>query len=253
MERTARLKKDLSERKCVKIIAGISNFDIENVKKVVKAADKAKATAVDVAAKPEIVFEARKLTDIAIFASSVDPKELFMAVKHGADVAELGNFDALYEEGIQFTSDQVYQLAVETIDLIGDLAMVCITVPGHLPVKEQVDLADRLYELGVDMIQTEGAVYTSPDAPGALGLIEKASLTLANTVELAANVQHLPIITASGIGPVTSPMAIAAGASGVGVGKFINKLSSELEMIAAAKSIVDSINTLRPVQQLAQV
>jgi methylmalonyl-CoA mutase cobalamin-binding subunit len=253
VDRIARLKKALQERKCVKVISGIANFDLDRVKKVVKAADKAKATAVDIAAKPEIVFEARKLTDIAIFASSVDPKELLMAVKHGADVAELGNFDALYENGIQFSAEKVYELAVETMDLIGDHALVCITVPGHLPVKEQVELAEKLQELGVDMIQTEGAVLSQPQVAGALGLIEKASVTLANTVELAANIKHLPIITASGIGSVTAPMAIAAGASGVGVGKFVNKLSSELEMMAATQSIVNSVNTFRPASTPAKV
>lgn len=253
MERIKRLKKDLAERKCVKVISGIANFDIEKVKKVVKSANIAGATAVDVAAKAEIVFEARKFSDIAIFASSIDPKELYMAIKHGADVAELGNFDALYDQGIQFSAEKVYQLSVETLELIGDSGMICITVPGHLPVKEQVDLADRLQELGIDLIQTEGAVLSKPTTPGAFGLIEKASLTLANTVELASNIKHIPIITASGIGPVTAPMAIAAGASGVGVGKFVNSLSLEVEMIAAVKSIVESINTFRPVRNFIEV
>ncbi|MGD9581325.1 MAG: DUF561 domain-containing protein [Vampirovibrionia bacterium] len=247
MDRIKRLQNDLKDRKCLKVIAGIANFDIDSVRKVVKSANAAGATAVDVAAKPEIVFEARKLTDIAIFASSVDPKELFMAIKHGADVAELGNFDALYEQGILFGADKIYELAVETLDLIGDNALISITIPGHLPVKEQIELADKLQELGIDLIQTEGAAFSTPEQPGALGLIEKASITLANTVELASNIKHIPIITASGIGPVTAPMAIAAGASAVGVGKFVNKLSTEIEMIAAIKSIKESMETFRPV------
>lgn len=253
MDRIKKLKQHLTERKCVKVIAGINNFDVENVKKIVKAADKAGATAVDVAAKPEIVFETRKLTDMPIFASSVDPRELLMAVKHGADVAELGNFDALYEQGILLSAKKVYQLAVETVDLIGDSAMVCITIPGHLPVREQVELAEDLQDLGIDLIQTEGAAMTKPETPGALGLIEKAQITLANTVELSTTVKNVPIMTASGIGPVTAPMAIACGACAVGVGKYVNKLSMEIEMYAAVKSIVDSVNTFRPAKALAEV
>ncbi|MEW5821222.1 MAG: DUF561 domain-containing protein [Cyanobacteriota bacterium] len=253
MERIKRLKKDLKERKCVKVISGIANFDIENVRKVVKSANIGGASAVDVAAKPEIVFEARKYADIALFASSVDPKELYMAIKHGADVAELGNFDALYDQGIKFSGGKVYELAVETLDLIGDSGLICITVPGHLPVKEQVDLAEKLQELGIDLIQTEGSILSKPKTSGALSLIEKAMPTLANTVELSANVKHIPIITASGIGPVTAPMAIASGASGVGVGKFVNSLSLEIEMIAAVKSIVEAINTFRPVNEALTV
>lgn len=253
MDRISKLRQALKERKCVKVISGIANFDIDKVRKVVLAASKGGATAVDVAAKPEIVFESRKLTDVALFASSVCPKELFMAIKHGADVAELGNFDALYENGIQFSSEKVYELAVESLELIGDNGLLCITVPGHLPVNEQVDLAEKLQELGIDFIQTEGSILSKPTDPGALGLIEKATVTLANTVELAMNVKHIPIITASGIGPVTAPMAIAAGASGVGVGKYVNSLSMELEMLAAVRSIVESVNTFRPVHSTVNV
>lgn len=247
MDRISKLKKDLNNRNCVKIISGISNFDIPKVKKVVMAATKGGATAVDVAATPEIIFEARKLTDIPIFASSLNPKDLFIAVKHGADVAELGNFDALYQDGLRMSADKVYELASQTLDLIGDNALICVTIPGHLPVSEQINLAHKLQELGIDMLQSEGSAMSQPSNPGAIGLIQKAEVTLANTVELTTNVKHLPIITASGIGPVTAPMAIASGASGVGVGKYVNALSMEIEMLAAVKSIVDSINLYRPI------
>lgn len=252
MDRIKKLQQDLKERKCVKIISGIANFNMTKIKMVVNAANLAGATAVDIAAKPEIVSEIRKNCNIALFASSVSPRELLTAIKNGADVAELGNFDALYTEGIKFSAEKVYELAVETLEFIGDSGLICITVPGHLPIKEQIDLADKLQELGIDFIQTEGAVLSKPHSPGALGLIEKASITLANTVELALNIKNIPIITASGIGPVTAPMAIAAGASGIGVGKFVNNLSSEVEMLAATRSIIDSINTFRPVAELTR-
>jgi len=253
MDRTNRFKTDLTNRKCVKVISGIANFDLEKVRKVVKSATKAGATAIDVAATQEIVTEARKLTELTLFASSISPKELYNAVKNGADVAELGNFDALYDKGIQLSSEAVYKLAVETMELIGDNAMICITVPGHLSIHEQIDLATKLEELGIDLLQTEGSILSKPNSTGALGLIEKASITLANTVEIYSNVKNVPIITASGIGSITAPMAISCGASGVGIGKFVNSLSMEIEMIAAIKSVINSLNEFRPVNNLIQV
>ena len=39
----------------------------------------------------------------------------------------------------------------------------------------------------------------------------------------------------------TVPMAFAAGASAVGVGSAINKLDSQIAMVAAVRSIVGSI------------
>jgi len=40
---------------------------------------------------------------------------------------------------------------------------------------------------------------------------------------------------------VTVPLAIAAGASGVGIGSAINKLSGEVEMIAVVRSLVEAL------------
>lgn len=253
MDRINRLKRDLQDRKCVKVISGIANFDFDKIRKVVKSATAANATAVDVAAREDIVKETRNLTNLTVFASSINPKELYKAVNNGADVAELGNFDALYEQGIRLSADDVYKLAVETLELIGDNAMICITVPGHLEIKEQITLATNLEELGIDLLQTEGSILSKPQSKGSLGLIEKASITLANTVELSSNVRNIPIITASGIGSVTAPLAIASGASGVGIGKFINSLSMEIEMIAAINSVINSINNFRPVNNFVQV
>jgi hypothetical protein len=40
-------------------------------------------------------------------------------------------------------------------------------------------------------------------------------------------------------------MAIAAGASGIGVGSAINKLSSEIEMIAVVRSLVEALSAAK--------
>lgn len=91
-------RKHLTEKRAVKVIAGIDNFDIENIKKVVMSAQESGASAVDICAKPEIISEIREMTDMPIFVSSIVPSELVKAVELGADAIELGNFDVLYKK-----------------------------------------------------------------------------------------------------------------------------------------------------------
>lgn len=239
MEKTALLRKKIAEKSMVKIIAGIDNFDMENIKKVVCAANMAGADAVDISAKKEIIALVKELTELAIFVSSVNPEDLAMAVEMGADAVEIGNYDALYKKGVKTTAEQVLDITKRTRDLIGDEIFMCVTVPGDLEISEQILLAQQLEEMGVDMIQTEGACVANVQNTGALGLLEKANISIANTIEISRNVE-IPVMTASGITPTTAPMAFAAGANAVGVGSCINKLSSTLEMAATARTIVES-------------
>jgi hypothetical protein len=53
---------------------------------------------------------------------------------------------------------------------------------------------------------------------------------------------------ASGLSNVTAPLAIAAGAKGVGVGSAVNQLNNELAMIAAVRNLVEALQpiSLRP-------
>ena len=86
-------KQALEEKRAVKVIAGIDNFDIENIKKVVSSAETAHATAVDICAREDIIKEIRSMTDLPLFVSSIVPSELVKAVDLGADAIELGNFE----------------------------------------------------------------------------------------------------------------------------------------------------------------
>jgi DhnA family fructose-bisphosphate aldolase class Ia len=43
-------------------------------------------------------------------------------------------------------------------------------------------------------------------------------------------------------------MAIAAGAAGVGVGSAINQLDNEVAMVAAVRSLVEALATVKPVR-----
>jgi hypothetical protein len=242
MSRIDLFKQHLKEKRAVKIIAGIDNFDVENVKKVVAAANQAEASAIDISASEEIFEAARQLTNLPLFVSSIVPEELAQAVKMGADAIELGNFDALYKKGTRMDSNEVLELASRTMSLIAETkTFVCITIPGHISVADQINLARKLEELGVDLIQTEGSAIANVQSEGARGLMETAQVSIANTIEIARNIE-IPVMTASGITPTTAAMAFAAGASAIGVGSCINKLDSSIAMIAVSRSLVEIAN-----------
>ena len=239
MARIDLFKQHLQEKKAVKVIAGIDNFDIINIKKVVSSAENSGASAVDICAKEEIVKEIRSMTELPLFVSSIVPEELVKAVDLGADAIELGNFDVLYKKGISFTAQDVLRLTKETIALLGDReTFFSVTIPGEISITEQISLARELETMGVDLIQTEGHFSKDSQADGVRGLMERAELTISNTIELARNIE-MPIMTATGINPTTAPFAFAAGASAIGVGSCINKMDSTLSMMATIRNLVE--------------
>ena len=239
MARIDLFKQHLEEKKAVKIIAGIDNFDIENIKKVVTSAENSGASAVDICAKEEIISEIRSMTDLPIFVSSVVPSELIKAIDLGADAIELGNFDALYKNGSSFSKDDVMSLVRETLSLMGDReTFFSVTIPGEISISDQVEMARELESMGIDLIQTEGHFSKDSQADGVRGLMERAELTISNTLELSRNVE-MPIMTATGINPTTAPFAFAAGASAIGVGSCVNKMDSTLSMMATIRSLVE--------------
>ena len=251
MKRITSFRKDLEAKRAVKIIAGIDNFDIERVRNVVIAADKAGASAVDVAAKEEIIKMAKETTSLPVFVSSIVPQDLAMAVNAGADAIEVGNFDALYKKGMRMSAEEILDIVKETLALIGKSSVfVCVTVPGHIDIASQIALAKELEALNIDLIQTEGAATVHTTAEGARALLETAQVSIANTIELVRNID-IPVMTASGLTTTTVPMALAAGASAVGVGSCVNKLNSEIEMIAAASAIVEAVKGSKVVENEA--
>ncbi len=250
MSRIETFRQHLTEKRAVKVIAGIDNFDIENIKKVVTSAEQGGASAVDICAKPEIVSEIREMTDMPIFVSSIVPSELVKAVELGADAIELGNFDVLYKKGMSFSAESVLSLVSETLSLLGDTKVFfSVTIPGTLSINEQIELGRKLETMGIDLIQTEGHYSSSSVSEGVKGLMERAELTISNTIELSRNID-LPIMTATAINPTTAPFAFAAGASAIGCGSCINKMDSTLSMMATVKSLVEiaSRNALKVVE-----
>jgi Protein of unknown function (DUF561) len=233
------LQSAFAQRCALKIISGLHNFDPERVAAVVRAAQQGGATFVDIAADPGLVAIAKANTTLPVCVSAVDPQLFVMAVAAGADLIEIGNFDSFYSQGRTFSAVEVLELTRQTRALLPQIAL-SVTVPHTLALDEQVQFAVDLVEAGADMIQTEGGTSSQPTHPGVLGLIEKAAPTLAAAYEIARAVS-VPVLCASGVSDVTAPMAIAAGASGIGVGSAVNQLNSEIAMIAVVRSLVEAM------------
>lgn len=233
------LHRALANRTALKVISGLQNFDRANVAAVVKAAEIGGATFVDIAADADLIRMAKSLTSLPVCVSAVEVDRFVMAVEAGADLIEIGNFDSFYAQGRTFGAEEVLELTRQTRARLPQV-MLSVTVPHVLALSEQVALAEALVEAGADVIQTEGGTSSAPKSAGVLGLIEKAAPTLAAAHEIS-NAVSVPVLCASGISSVTAPLAIAAGAAGVGVGSAIHQLNSEIAMIAAVRSLVEAL------------
>ncbi len=229
----------LAQKRALKVISGLQNFDVASVLKITRAAWQGGATWVDIAASPELVRQVRSQIDLPICVSAVDPQQLAVAVQAGATVAEIGNYDSFYPQGRRFSPEEVLELTRQTRALL-PRTLLSVTVPHTLPLDQQAELAEKLEDLGADFIQTEGGTSAEPRHSGSLGLIEKAAPTLAAAYEISRAVS-IPVICASGLSTVTVPMAIAAGASGVGVGKAISQLQEEVAMVAQVRALVEAL------------
>jgi hypothetical protein len=221
------------------VISGLNNFDRSQVLSVVKAATAGGATFVDIAANADLIRAVKALTNLPVCVSAVEPELLVMAVAAGADLIEIGNFDSFYAQGRIFEAAEVLALTRQTRDLLPEITL-SVTVPHLLPLDEQVRLAEALVSQGADIIQTEGGTSSQPRHAGILGLIEKAAPTLAAAHAISHAVK-VPVLCASGLSSVTAPMAIAAGAAGIGVGSAINQLDNEVAMVAAVRGLVESL------------
>jgi hypothetical protein len=233
------LQRALTQQTALKVISGLHNCDRANVAAVVKAAEIGGATFVDIAADAALIQMVKQLTSLPVCVSAVEPEAFVMAVAAGADLIEIGNFDSFYAQGRRFEAAEVLELTRATRALLPEITL-SVTVPHILALDAQVALAEALVAAGADIIQTEGGTSAAPSGPGILGLIEKAAPTLAAAHAISRAVD-VPVLCASGISSATAPLAIAAGAAGVGVGSAINKLNDELAMIAAVRAIVESM------------
>ncbi len=234
-----KLQRAFEQGRALKIISGLNNFDAARVASVVKAADLGGATFVDIAADRDLVIMAKNLTNLPICVSAVEPEKFVSAVEAGADLIEIGNFDSFYASGRRFEAAEVLELTRVTRSLLPNITL-SVTVPHILTLDKQVQLAIELVAAGADIIQTEGGTSAQPVHAGTLGLIEKAAPTLAAAFEISRAVS-IPVLCASGISNVTAPLAIGAGAAGIGVGSAVSQLNSEIAMIAVVRSLVEAL------------
>ncbi|MBM5828238.1 MAG: DUF561 domain-containing protein [Cyanobacteria bacterium M_surface_7_m2_040] len=238
----AALVSSLAERRALKVIAGLNNFDATSVARVARAAAAGGADLIDVACDAALVRLVREVAPgLPICVSAVEPELFVAAVSAGADMVEIGNFDSFYPQGIVFGAEEVLELTRRTRALLPQVVL-SVTVPHVLPLDQQEQLAIDLEAAGADLIQTEGGTSAKPCSAGSLGLIEKAAPTLAAAHGISRAVE-LPVLCASGLSAVTLPMAIAAGAAGVGVGSAVNKLNDELAMVAVVRSLREALGS----------
>ncbi len=235
------LQQALASRRLLKVIAGLTNFDVASVERISRAAGLGGADLIDLACDPELVRRATAVSGLPICVSAVDPELFPAAVAAGAALVEIGNYDAFYPLGRLFDAAEVLELTRRTRALLSEVVL-SVTVPHVLPLDQQEQLAIDLVEAGADLIQTEGGTSARPFSAGSLGLIEKAAPTLAAAHAISRAVS-VPVLCASGLSAVTLPLAIAAGASGVGVGSAVNRLGDELAMVAVVRSLREALGS----------
>ena len=237
----ASLRSAITERRLLKVIAGLANFDAASVERIARASAAAGADLLDIACDPALVKAVAAVAPaLPICVSAVDPDLFPAAVAAGAEMVEIGNFDSFYPQGIVFGAAEVLELTRWTRALLPEVVL-SVTVPHVLPLDQQEQLAVDLVAAGADLIQTEGGTSARPFSAGSLGMIEKAAPTLAAAHALSRAVE-LPVLCASGLSAVTVPMALASGAAGVGVGSAVNRLNDELAMVAVVRGLREAID-----------
>nr|YP_009391194.1 hypothetical protein [Dipterocladia arabiensis]ARW59338.1 hypothetical protein [Dipterocladia arabiensis] len=230
---TSQLLKPFQKKQVIKVISGLNNLDIHSIISIVKSAEISNAHYIDIVANPQIVSFVKKISDIPICVSSIDPLELYNCSIAGADILEIGNFDYFYSQNIIFSISEILKLAKETRYLINNKD-ICVTIPHVLSLYDQVCLSKKLEDLGINILQTEGyfcnedlIMYIQDNKHQSDNDIIfrsiKASAAALSSTYAISNAVNLPVITASGINYISSSMAVLCGASGIGLGSNLKK------------------------------
>jgi thiamine monophosphate synthase len=229
----------LTERRLLKVIAGIENFDRASVVAIARAAAAGGAQAVDIAADAALIQAVKAAApQLVVFVSSTEPSKLVEAANAGADVLELGNYDALYRQDIHPTMAQILEWT-KAVKAGAPNTPLCVTVSGHLPLAQQLELATELQNLGVDLLQTEGQV--GPESEDTFAALSGAVSALGNTAEIR-KVVTLPLLLAGGFNRISAPFAIAAGADALGVGKAVTRQADEASMAVEVRALVAALD-----------
>ena len=237
--------KHLREKRAIVISSGANNLNLDNVAKICRAAQMAKASAVDIASNKDVYETARKNTKLPIFVSSYHPFEILEAVKMGVDGINIGNYMSLYKKGNKFSADEIYDVVLETMGLINNYDVYkTFTIPASLSLNEQVYLLKKLEVLGIDLIVCEG-YKKSPVNPSIM--VESADLAIKSMQEFSKYFR-LPMAITSAMNPAGQKSAFENGASAVFVNNIISKMDSEVSMKQEISQMVGNIsyrNSLR--------
>lgn len=227
-----KLREKILSKQVIKVIAGLSNFDLNHIIRLIKAAELGGASYIDIAASPEIITIIKSITNFPICVSSIDPIALYNCKIAGADILEIGNFDIFYKKGIYFSKSQIKNIVKETQQLVEENDL-CITIPHILPLNDQIDLSISLQDLGIHMLQTEGIstknYFNQITNSSIISSIYKVSASLSSTYAIANSIS-IPILSSSGIDALSAPLAIYYGASGIGVGSALNSFTTVSEI-----------------------
>lgn len=229
-----RVKKSLQSKSLLKVISGINNTSINKVIQVVKAASLSKATYVDIAANPRLVYEIKGICNLPVCISSINPLDIYNCLVAGADIIEIGNYDFFYKNGIYLTLDQILSLVLEVKSFAKNVD-ICVTIPYHISLSDQLNLAKKLEMIGINLIQTEGLAnlsesrYMNPNLN--ISNLNNTFLPSLLSTYMISRVVKVPIIAASGCKNFTTSLSSIYGASGVGIGSSLTTLKSISSMV----------------------
>lgn len=232
-------KKHLREKRAIKINASTQNTNLDNIAKICRASQYAKASAISVSCDKGVIEIAKKNTKLPIIATSNSPFEILEAIKLGVDGIEIGNYEQIYKQGNRLNFDETYDLILEILGLINDYDVFkCVTIPACLNIDEQIKLVKKLEILDIDLIQTEGLKQINQKRQ--ILFIKDIESSISNTAELYKNTRY-PITTSGKINETNAQKAFETGASAISADS-INSLNSEIEMRGAISKIVSAIS-----------
>lgn len=223
------ISSDFQDKLAIKVITGLNNFKIEQIKQMTQAAEIAKATYMDIAADINIIKELQSVSTIPLCVSAVSAQELVECQKAGVQILEIGNYDTFYNQGRLFSSKEIIQISKDVRHLLPDTTL-CVTIPHVLSIEEQIQLTENLQNIGVSIIQTEGKSTSFSKKGDLSGMIQKSASTCSSTYAISKN-SDIPIISASGISALTSSISFLYGASCVGIGTNIRQLNDIASMV----------------------
>nr|P46314.1 RecName: Full=Uncharacterized protein ycf23 [Antithamnion sp.]CAA83938.1 unknown [Antithamnion sp.] len=235
--RNNKLHSSFIQRKAIKVISGINNFNVGQIFKIIHACEISKATYVDVARNPKIVSFIKSISSIPVCVSSIDPRALYESVLAGADLVEIGNFDCFYTNGVYLSNDQIIAI-VKQVKYLLPYTDICVTIPHILKLHEQIYLAQKLESLGINLLQTEGSITNFSNEKlleakkindNILYSTSMACCALSSVYSIS-KVVSLPVIASSGINGISASVALSYGASGIGIRSSVSKLGNIIDM-----------------------